>query len=38
VGGAPARGGDGRITSITNFLGAAHFQRFGLPDHLDVDA
>jgi RNA polymerase sigma-70 factor (ECF subfamily) len=30
--------GDGRITSITNFLGAAHFQRFGLPDHLDVDA
>jgi RNA polymerase sigma-70 factor (ECF subfamily) len=29
--------GDGRITSITNFVGAAHFQRFGLPEHLDVE-
>ncbi len=27
---------DGRITSITNFVGATHFARFGLPDHLDV--
>jgi len=25
---------DGRITSITNFLGPAHFRLFGLPDHL----
>ena len=26
---------DGRITSITNFLGPEHFRRFGLPDHLE---
>jgi RNA polymerase sigma-70 factor (ECF subfamily) len=29
---------DGRISSITNFVGAAHFARFGLPDHLDVES
>ena len=25
---------DGRISSITNFLGAEHFRQLGLPDHL----
>jgi RNA polymerase sigma-70 factor (ECF subfamily) len=29
---------DGRISSITNFVGAVHFERFGLPDHLDANA
>jgi RNA polymerase sigma-70 factor (ECF subfamily) len=27
---------DGRISSITNFVGPAHFAFFGLPDHLDA--
>jgi RNA polymerase sigma-70 factor (ECF subfamily) len=26
---------EGRITSITNFVGPEHFARLGLPDHLD---
>jgi len=27
---------DGRISSITNFVGPGHFAFFGLPDHLDA--
>ena len=27
---------DGRISSITNFVGPGHFTRLGLPDHLDA--
>ena len=27
---------DGRISSITNFVGARHFSQLGLPDHLDA--